>query len=702
MSDKNLKDMKYSELQKLAKSCGIKANMKIEKLIKALDEYYSKDKNHTTLFNTSSSSCSTNPTSSTEQEESEKENSPVSKRRRKTKRGKGKKGETETDTRENEKKSDNPVSKGRRTRKTRNTDQVEQVKGNLKDQITSPVGLKKKPLPSTPGMKSPFLSLKSPIPARILPGTPGIRKSTPSSLKSPIPARILPGTPGTRKSTPSSLKSRRALPSVPANRKSSVSGRKSADIKEPTKAQKRKRSGSETRKSSTEDDRSEEPISKCRRSSSTSSAKTTPQPSTSGKSTPKQNSPGVKSLIKAMDGLSSDEMKASLLKALDKKVKENPKKRESADNTSSSGIPRFTAFMAKKNEEKKSGGSTPDWKKIHKKEFSRWDSIDVYMEKKRKRAECLTGSLYKAQKLLEETQSAVNKLKNTKTPQITKPIKPDGTRSSFQSPKVFRPSAISTQNLNLKFGSKKTPQKSTPKPTASKTITPNPTASKTITPTPTASKTITPTASKTITPKPNTVTRPTKTITPKTRATPISNMKGQSKVLNSRTSLKPTTTPTVNKRQSKPFSSTRIKSTSIRRPTRPVSPGKVTSEDRLNISSIQSSVHKRKSFGEGLGKGATPYNFSGVLNTSAIMNSSMKKPSFDLRASLSKPLSWKPHKGKLKPMDLNTSSYKHIGVDKASYKTPQTKTIEHRRQAAADSRADKKFKAQMNKRGIKS
>ncbi|KAK6180759.1 hypothetical protein SNE40_008753 [Patella caerulea] len=679
MSDKNLKDMKYSELQKLAKSCGIKANMKIEKLIKALDEYYSKDKNHTSLCNTSSSSCSTNSTSSTEQEESEKENSPVSKRKQKTKRGKGKKSETETDTSENEKKSDKPVSKGRRTRKTRNTDEAEQIKGNIKDQIATPVGLKKKPLLSTPGMKSPFSTLKSPIPARILPGTPGIRKSTPSSLKS-----------------------RRALPSVPANRKSSVSGRKSADIKETVKAQKRKRSGSETRKSSTEDDKSEEPVSKCRRSSSTSSAKTTPQPSTSVKSTPKQSSPGVKSLIKAMDGLSSDEMKASLLQALDKKVKENPTKRESADSTSSSNIPRFTAFMAKKNEEKKSGGSTPDWKKIHKKEFSRWDSIDVYMEKKRKRAECLTGSLYKAQKLLEETQSAVNKLKNTKTPKITKPIKPDGARSSFQSPKVFRPSAISTQNLNLKFGSKKTPQKSTPKPTTSKTITPKPTASKTITPKPTASKKITPksTASKTITPRPNTMNPPTKTITPKTRATPVSNVKGQSKALNSRTSFKPTTTPTVTKRQSKPFSATKIKS--ISRPARPVSPSKVISENSLNISSVQSSVHKRKSFGEGLAKGATPYNFSGVLNTSAIMNSSMKKPAFDLRASLSKPLSWKPHKGKLKPMDLNTSSYKHIGVDKTSYKTPQTKTIEHRRQAAANSRADKKFKAQMNKRGITS
>ena len=58
-----------------------------------------------------------------------------------------------------------------------------------------------------------------------------------------------------------------------------------------------------------------------------------------------------------------------------------------------------------------------DWKKIHKKNFSKFDSIDVYLDKKRKRADEMMESVSRAKTLLEEVHSAANKLKAHKTPQ---------------------------------------------------------------------------------------------------------------------------------------------------------------------------------------------------------------------------------------------------------------------------------------------
>ena len=45
----------------------------------------------------------------------------------------------------------------------------------------------------------------------------------------------------------------------------------------------------------------------------------------------------------------------------------------------------------------------------------------------------------------------------------------------------------------------------------------------------------------------------------------------------------------------------------------------------------------------------TPYKFTATLNTTVHASQSVKKSAFDLQASLAKPLTWRPHKGKLKP-----------------------------------------------------
>ena len=61
-----------------------------------------------------------------------------------------------------------------------------------------------------------------------------------------------------------------------------------------------------------------------------------------------------------------------------------------------------------------------DWSKIHKKHFDKMESIDVYLEKKRKRTESITASVKKARLLAEQTKAAVNSLKSSMSPAVSK------------------------------------------------------------------------------------------------------------------------------------------------------------------------------------------------------------------------------------------------------------------------------------------
>ncbi|KAJ8289665.1 hypothetical protein GJAV_G00003910 [Gymnothorax javanicus] len=99
--------------------------------------------------------------------------------------------------------------------------------------------------------------------------------------------------------------------------------------------------------------------------------------------------------------------------------------------------------------------------------------------------------------------------------------------------------------------------------------------------------------------------------------------------------------------------------------------------------------------------GVTPFVFSG--NTS-ISNTpgTQKKNNFDLKASLSRPLNYQPHKGKLKPFggiqgntDLNvTQSYQK------NYKQHQVQTRVERRARQAEDRKQKKEKILGARRGL--
>ena len=60
-----------------------------------------------------------------------------------------------------------------------------------------------------------------------------------------------------------------------------------------------------------------------------------------------------------------------------------------------------------------------DWTRIHQKEFDKMDSLDVYLEKKRKRTESISASVKKARLLAEQTKAAVNSLRSYMSPNVS-------------------------------------------------------------------------------------------------------------------------------------------------------------------------------------------------------------------------------------------------------------------------------------------
>ncbi|XP_007938695.1 nucleolar and spindle-associated protein 1 [Orycteropus afer afer] len=99
----------------------------------------------------------------------------------------------------------------------------------------------------------------------------------------------------------------------------------------------------------------------------------------------------------------------------------------------------------------------------------------------------------------------------------------------------------------------------------------------------------------------------------------------------------------------------------------------------------------------------TPFKLTAEAVHTPISN---KKPVFDLKASLSRPLTYEPHKGKLKPWGQskeNNSLNEHVSrvsFHKKTYKQPHLQTKEEQRKKREQERKEKKAKVLGARRGL--
>ncbi|KAL8611007.1 hypothetical protein ACOMHN_042623 [Nucella lapillus] len=670
----DLDNLKYSELQKLAKAAGIRANMKVEKLLKALKEHYSNQGQS----DSDNQKSDTDKPNSAEEDQGCTNGDNATKKKVVTGRKKGGRGKAKK-TSSSEKSQDQEVE----------TPKAEKSQ-------KEPASAKQQTLKSQP-QKTPVLTKSSSSKKTFAVGTPKVSK-TPVIVK-PVSSKTLQNrTPKVVSSVkPTSARTAGSgAKNVPA--KKVVAGKNTLGLLSPKGPVSRpssakmtpKMSGSGKKAASSaakENNKTPVPEGSKRRSPRNQAAdedkqvdetgdKTTPGkaggkrkrqdtfelegPSLAATATPEaekttkrakrslgasqeqkttSGSPGVQDMIDSMSGeISSAERRNRLISAINKKVEGKVKNSPSAGPGTQ--IPRFAAFLAKKKQEQKKP-VTPgnkDWQKVHKKEFAKFDSIDVYLEKKRKRADEMTASVKKARTVLHEVQEAVAKLKNKRTPSLGKKA----------ASRPFKPSVISTKDMNLNFGAK-------------------------------ASKT----------PSNRTSTAPSKPFKPTVTST-----KGMN--LNFSTLKTPVAEKRVVEDQS-PGCSVKRGGQSSRKS---VGPSQMSARKSLGASAARRSPT------------STPFQFTGNLSMSGVKSAT--KPVFDLKASLARPITWKRHTGKLKPLQEGYNS-KTEDVDSSVTKpaenrmdifksmvnrTQRTYSRHDRRVAAAAKRAEQKSSLQMKRRGI--
>ncbi|KAK7480364.1 hypothetical protein BaRGS_00028411 [Batillaria attramentaria] len=564
----DLESLKYSELQKLAKSVGIKANQKTEKLLKALKDYYSDreaNENGTSESNKTTVGASS-PRPVHEQGDSSAESTQPQEGGKKSKRRSTFELEEPSLSRET----------GAKGGTRRNTFE-------LNEPALGKIGT-----PSEAGEKG-----RKKRRSTFELDNPSLDKGTPRAAEAQGRTRS-----STDKGTPSGLKERKRHSTFKLD-KPSLGAPVTPEISKPV----------------------------CKTPSDADKS------ASSSKAAGDSSSPGVQTMLDSMSGeMNSAERKKRLMDAIDKKVE--GKMKNSPQVTSN--IPRFAAFLAKRNQEQKKP-VTPgnkDWEKVHKKAFAKFDSLDVYLEKKRKRTEDLTASVKKARTVLHEVQEAVTKLKNKRTPSLGKK----------QADAPFKPTVTSTKNISFNFG-----------------------------------------ASSGASQKPK---------------TPL----GRRSTHSAAKPFKPTVVSTKDMNLNFTASKTPSNGVSVKAVTKQRGSGcgvRASNNQHPHDTTAAGNVSTRKSF-------ATPFKFTGNLNTSQAKSTT--KPAFDLKASLARPITWKPHTGKLKPMDYSLyggADAANRSVSKASsnrhldmYKSHKTNPRAGRRAAAAAHRTEQKGRLQMKRRGI--
>ncbi|XP_072343107.1 nucleolar and spindle-associated protein 1 isoform X2 [Scyliorhinus torazame] len=250
---------------------------------------------------------------------------------------------------------------------------------------------------------------------------------------------------------------------------------------------------------------------------------------------------------------------------------------------------------------------TPDWKKIHQTHFNKMESIDLYVERKRKRIETIGNSI----------KQSVNELKSLKN---TLPL--------------FSPAH---QTSKIDQFSTPTNRRKSPRCSAAAVAV----------------------NGKSVLPPVCSVTKMNVRFTDTTKG----NVK--------RGAMK---TPSRKSAYTEPPSNPGTEVTK--------GPEKPTGQKQTNINSRSSDQTKV----------VTPYRFSGITTPGT-------NKKFDLKASLSRPLSYQPHKGKLKHWDEmkeNRMAHSH----KKDPKQPKLQTRENRREMFLEERKDRKNNMISARRGL--
>ncbi|XP_043111852.1 nucleolar and spindle-associated protein 1 [Puntigrus tetrazona] len=193
-----------------------------------------------------------------------------------------------------------------------------------------------------------------------------------------------------------------------------------------------------------------------------------------------------------------------------------------------------------------------------------------------------------------------------------------------------------------------------------------------------------------------------KTLAEKRRLTQQSASKS---ALKDSTTFRPTvlTTNKINVRFSQTTQDNEYKRSLVKTPAR-MSPFVPLTSTPGRKSDVHTKPELNKSIGAIKTPGATPFVFNGN-NSLSVTPGATKKNTFDLKASLSRPLNYKPHKGKLKPFG---AQQENTGLNKSqtvpshqkNYKQHQVQTREERRAKQTEDRKQKKEKMLGARRGL--
>ncbi|XP_072030870.1 uncharacterized protein [Amphiura filiformis] len=603
----SLDGMKRAELQKLAKEAGIKANKKTEYLISELKKYYSNSPNDSSGRDEKSEA---DNTSSSHTEITECETSAESEVEAKPK-----------------------VTRGRRGRKAASRKQATRLVSDSEADTTVSTESEadEPPAAADTTQEAHEADTESPSPPKrkTKRGRRGRKRAaTPSPTKDATPAKIQkaasPIQAITAKTTPS--------PNVTVKTTRGSSSRRA------------------TKKTATP------VVDKAPVPSEATPEVTTPEatkPATRGssgrKATKKRRSTFEIDPVTGTPKPSSEEKK-------EVKVESDPKMKEAvvaqvAEQKPKQPSTRIPKLKFGKPVTKPVTPGSKNWAKIHAARMEKMESIDDYLERKRKRTENLCASVKRAKIVAEEAKAAMETLKAHKTPPVKGKL----------GPKIVKP--VSKPAVNFM----------SPRPTSKPGLMGHKSAKTPAAPG-TATKSVSFKVSNLKTPK--AVMGDGKTRCQKRISTPAAN-----KVLSARKSVG----DAAEKRKS------------------------------LNASTRKSMGDVRKS----VGGGTTPYKFGDTKNTTT----PARKATFDLKASLSKGLTYKPYTGKLKPLGDTTTNrfaqpktkpgvpsnakvqlkmHGNITKAKAELKRPKVMSREQRRAGAQKHRAGKRADDLMARRGIKS